>query len=125
MVVLFFGKIWSGIYAERRKRKNQHLSEFESAVRSEIRNLNERADNVDRPLMEWHIDSIRRLDPYANYMKDFDKKRWNKIKGSYDDYLPPSYDWDTYLGHYIGKKGFPREFLGNKLNNLLHSIVTS
>lgn len=124
MVVLFIGKIWSGTYAERRKRKNQHLSEFESAVRSEIRSLNERADNIDRTLMEWHIDSIRRLDQHADYMKDFDEKRWKKIKECYTEYLPPSNNLNVYIWHFR-RQGPPRKFLGKKLNNLLNSIVAS
>ena len=72
--------------------------------------------------MEWHLKSVRRLDLYADYMKDFNKKRWKKIKGSYDDYLPLANDLDTYLGHYMVKKGFPRKFLGKKLNKLLYEI---
>ena len=116
-----FGGIGAGLYAERRSRKNRHLSEFASAVRSEIRSLNEKGDNLDLSFMNWHFDSIRRLDQYADYMKDFDKKRWIKIEECYEEYRPPSNDLNTYIWHLNAWESSGKP-LGKRLNNLLHKI---
>ena len=60
-------------------------------------------------------------------MRKFDQERWEKIKESYNEYQPPPNDSDSehedlhrYLLH-----GIDREYLIDKLNKLLHSIVTA
>lgn len=119
-----FGGIGAGIYADYRSRKNRHLIEFESAVRSEIQSLNRKSVDLDgfSPLKNWHSDSIRRLKPHVDYMKKFDQKRWEKIAPRYNEYLPPSNAPDTDLARRFGY-GIDQGFLMEKLINLLNSIA--
>ena len=79
------------IYAEKRRRKTQRLSEFASAVRSEIRSLNKKPDNLGGSfsITEWHLNSFLELTPFADNLKNLDKKRWEKIKGTWEEYRPP------------------------------------
>ena len=118
----FFGGIGAGIYFEKRSRKNQHLSEFASAVRSEILCLYKKGANLDRSLREWHHESINRLDRFADYMKDFDKCRWRKIEESYNNYRPPNGDYNEWLAKSM-KLGSRKKALEKKLNGLLSKIV--
>jgi len=110
-----FGGFWLGIIAERVRRKDLHLSDFAAAIRTEIALLN--AEKSDTKYLEWHEDSVRRLEQYSVYMKDFDSKRWAKIKSSYEGYSKPDIDKheEVFLLRARGK-------LIEALNNLLHSV---
>lgn len=121
-----FGGIWADKYAERRKRRNNRLSEFASAVCSEIRCLNKKPDNLGGSfsITEWHLNSFNELTPFAENVKNLDKKSWKKIKGSWEEYRHPPNSSDSehrdlqrYLLH-----GIDRESLMDKLKNLLKSI---
>ena len=121
-----FGGIWAEKYAEKRKRRNQRLSELAPAVDSEIKCLDKKPDNLGGAfsITEWHLNSFSELTPFAENVKNFDKRRWKKIKGSWDKYRPPANELDSehrdlqrYLLH-----GIDRESLMEKLKNLLKSI---
>ena len=119
----FFGGIWAEKYAERRKRRNQRLSELASAVRSEIRSLNKKPDNLGGSfsITEWHLNSFSELTPFAENVKNFDIRRWKKIKGNWEEYRPPPNYSDSELERYFLHR-IDRESLLEKLNNLLKSI---
>ena len=116
------GGIWAGVSAEKRSRKNRHLIEFASAVRFELQELDKKVRNIDRLTYEWHLGSVDRLDQHANYMKDYDKRKWKKVIESYKDYISQYNDWENYRNHYTLKIGFPMEFLRKRLNKLLYEI---
>ena len=121
-----FGGIWAEKYAERRQRRNQRLSALASAVDSEIKCLNKKPDNLGGSfsITKWHLNSFHELTPFANNVKNFDEKRWEKIKGTWEEYRPPPIESDSELRDLRRKfsYGIDRESLLERLNNLLKSI---
>ena len=91
MLALFAGGIVSGIIAEKIRRKNLYKNEFASAVNSEKQILNSKSGNLGGAfsITEWHLDSFHKLTPFAENVKNLDKRRWKKIKGSWENYRPP------------------------------------
>ena len=127
IIVYYVRRICFEKWPERGRRKDQRLSELASTVRSEIRYLNKKPVNLGGSfsITEWHLNSFSELTPFAENVKNFDKKRWKKIKGSWDKYRPPPIDSVSDSDLDLQRKflhGIDRESLLEKLNNLLKSI---
>ena len=119
---IFIGLVVAGIIGifTWNRIKTNHLRKFASAVDSEIQSLEDVSKGIDRHLMEWHQGSIHRLDPYAENMRNYDKKRWKIIKESYEKYRFRYCDFTSFMGHF--RVPDPEKFLEKWLNNLRQEI---
>ena len=126
MLALFAGGIVSGIIAEKIRRRNLYKNEFASAVSSEKQILNSKPANLGGAfsITEWHLDSFCKLTPFAENVKVLDKRRWKKIKGSWENYRPPEKYYSGSLPELKNKlqHGIDRESLIKKLTDLLQVI---
>ena len=114
-----------GLLLDKIRRKIRYKNKFASAVNSEIQSLNEKPDNLGGAfsITVCHLNSFRKLTPFAENVKKLDKRRWKKIEESWENYRPPeNYSRQDQELFNKFRHGIDRESLIEKLTDLLQVI---